>query len=179
MEISKKTRNLVARYDLMVTSFDGETISPESSIKQYKRNYRAQEEADKLTLKDGSEYTRYFVKEVFVEVNEEPRPNNYVHIEEVVAKADTCGAIRETYWTEQMSLVHVMVTGKAKPHTHDTEEVYFILKGEGYLTIDGRKDYVEMGDTIGIPKGKEHFIEGNLELIVTNTPGFNPEQLRF
>lgn len=95
---------------------------------------------------------------------------------------DVCGKIQEMCHTDNMSLAYVTVTGKSKPHMHkNTEEIYFIIKGEGILTIDGEKRKVEKDDAIAIPKNKFHSIEKtsaeSLELLAITNPRYNPDDV--
>ena len=55
------------------------------------------------------------------------------------------------------------------PHYHKkTEEIYFILQGQGEMQLDGQRRRVRPGDAIAIPPGSVHTIR--------NT---GPEVLRF
>lgn len=45
------------------------------------------------------------------------------------------------------------------PHFHkQTEEIYYILRGQGQMTIDGQQRIVGPGDAIAIPPGAVHTI---------------------
>lgn len=49
--------------------------------------------------------------------------------------------------------------GSTQPHYHKlSEEIYFILEGEGTMTIEGESRKVSAGDAILIPPGKMHTI---------------------
>ena len=60
------------------------------------------------------------------------------------------------------------------PHSQD--EAYFVIKGRGTLTIDGRKFTLKPGDLIFVPKGAHHqftdFEEEGLALLVIFAPNF-------
>ena len=95
---------------------------------------------------------------------------------------DICGEIQEMCHTDNMSVAYITVTGKSAPHLHkETEEIYFIVKGEGIITIDDEQEKVEKDDTISIPKNKFHSIEktssGSLELIAITNPRYNPDDV--
>jgi quercetin dioxygenase-like cupin family protein len=55
-----------------------------------------------------------------------------------------------------------MLYGWLKPgaqharHTHDTEELVYVLSGEGEMELDGREFAVRAGDAIRLPKGMLH-----------------------
>ena len=104
------------------------------------------------------------------------RPRNFVHLEEVKPIEDTCGEIRELYQSDNLSLAHVSLSGKAKSHMHHVmEEVYYITKGSGHLTIGEERYPIEEGDTVGIPKEIPHYLEteDKLELIAVTHPKFS------
>ncbi len=53
------------------------------------------------------------------------------------------------------------------PHFHETtEEIYYIISGQGLMTIDGETELVDEGDIVYIPSNKVHTIRqtGNLPL---------------
>ena len=91
---------------------------------------------------------------------------------------DACGEIRELASSPNVSLAYVSLDGVAKKHKHYVmEELYFITKGSGYVTIDDEKYLIKEGDSINIPKERYHFLEGNLEALVITHPKFIPEDL--
>lgn len=53
------------------------------------------------------------------------------------------------------------------PHQHDFEEAYFILQGEGTMTLEGEKISLEKNLTVYIPANAEHthINDGNETLI--------------
>ncbi len=49
--------------------------------------------------------------------------------------------------------------GCSRPHAHlRSEETYYVLRGEGRLTIDGREHRVQPGDAVWIEPGERHQI---------------------
>lgn len=66
------------------------------------------------------------------------------------------------------------------PHYHPkTEEIYYILAGEGRMTIDDETRPVRVGDAIAIPPGRTHTIENNgageLKFLCCCAPGYEHE----
>lgn len=91
---------------------------------------------------------------------------------------DACGELRELSYSSNISLAYVTLNGVAKKHKHYVmEELYFITKGCGYITIEDNRYEVHSGDSLSIPKKKWHFLEGNLEALVITSPRFIPEDL--
>ena len=124
------------------------------------------------------------------------RPDNIKNMNELPTLTDVCGELKELYSSENQSLAYFIVKGKAGKHKHEVmEEVYHIVKGEGYITIEDAKQSsiactgngtfpcdkypVSAGDTISIPKGKWHYLETEtkLELMVVTYPRFMPEDV--
>ena len=69
--------------------------------------------------------------------------------------------IRELHHTQQQSLAEAtLAAGQAtERHYHArTEEIYFVLEGEGELDIDGERRTVGVGDAALIPPGAWHQI---------------------
>ncbi|MGQ0376731.1 MAG: cupin domain-containing protein [Nitrososphaerota archaeon] len=49
---------------------------------------------------------------------------------------------------------------------HDSDELYYVIRGNGYLKID-KKDYtIEEGKTFFVPKNMEHYFFGNTKELV-------------
>jgi mannose-6-phosphate isomerase-like protein (cupin superfamily) len=66
------------------------------------------------------------------------------------------------------------------PHYHPkTEEIYYILSGEGRMTIGGETSRVRVGDAIAIPPGQTHNIENTgattLQFLCRCAPGYEHE----
>jgi mannose-6-phosphate isomerase-like protein (cupin superfamily) len=75
--------------------------------------------------------------------------------------------IRELHHTEEQSLAEARLEpGQAtERHYHArTEEIYFLLEGEGDLEIDGERRSVGPGDAILIPPGARHQIRADSPL---------------
>lgn len=49
-------------------------------------------------------------------------------------------------------------TGHLCPHRHKQAEIYYIIEGQGEVTIDGVKSTVSKGSTVFIPGNAEHGI---------------------
>ncbi|MGH9356584.1 MAG: cupin domain-containing protein, partial [Terriglobia bacterium] len=65
--------------------------------------------------------------------------------------------------------------GHVEPHTHsEAEQVYYILKGKGLMTLDGKDHVVEPNTAIFIPPGVAHGIANtglkDLVFIVVTVP---------
>lgn len=47
-------------------------------------------------------------------------------------------------------------SGAIIPHSHDEEETFIILSGEGRIHVDGSSEEVTVGDVIYLPRESEH-----------------------
>lgn len=80
--------------------------------------------------------------------------------------------------TQNLSLqVSEIPIGSEQPiHTHEPEQVYYIIKGQGLMTIDEEARQVCAGDAVYIPGNAKHGIKnsgnGILEYITANSPVF-------
>jgi mannose-6-phosphate isomerase-like protein (cupin superfamily) len=67
--------------------------------------------------------------------------------------------IRELHHTAEQSLAEATLEpGQAtERHYHArTEEIYFLLEGEGEMEVDGERRHVAPGDAVLIPAGARH-----------------------
>jgi len=51
--------------------------------------------------------------------------------------------------------------GAIEGHAHPNEEVYFIYRGQGVITVDEEQSLVSEGDVIGIPGGAYHALRNS------------------
>lgn len=72
--------------------------------------------------------------------------------------------IRELHHTQAQSLAEATleVEQATERHYHRvTEEIYFVLKGQGKMEIDGETSQIRPGDAVLIPPGAWHTLENN------------------
>src|SRR5438132_1011021 len=75
--------------------------------------------------------------------------------------------IRELHHTAEQSLAEASLSAAATTQRHyhaRTEEIYFILDGEGVLEVDGEHRPVHPGDAVLIPPGARHQITASAAL---------------
>ncbi len=84
--------------------------------------------------------------------------------------------------SRNQSLAEATVTpgSKTRLHWHQiTEEIYFILKGRGLMTLGEEVFPVEMGDSVLIPPGRSHRIENTgkspLKVLCACSPAYSHE----
>jgi mannose-6-phosphate isomerase-like protein (cupin superfamily) len=92
--------------------------------------------------------------------------------------------IRELHHTEQQSLAEATLEpGQAtERHYHArTEEIYFLLEGEGDMEVDGDRRHVAPGDAVLIPAGSWHQIraETALRFLCTCAPPYSHDDTFF
>jgi len=89
-----------------------------------------------------------------------------------------CGRVRELHRDRKVSVALVEVRGEGEPHYHSrTEEIYFVVRGEGIVELDGRPVEVKEGDLIVIEPGTVHSVDGEMDLLVVCSPPFDPEDV--
>jgi len=72
--------------------------------------------------------------------------------------------IRELHHTQVQSLAEATleVEQATERHYHRvTEEIYFVLKGQGKMEVEGETTHVRPGDAVLIPAGAWHQLENN------------------
>lgn len=92
--------------------------------------------------------------------------------------AANTGNVKNMYFTQ----VEMKIGGIQKPHSHLPEQIYFILKGEGLMSVGKEKEMVINGDCIFIPSGEEHGLENvgktPLSYISASSPSLSEEEFR-
>lgn len=53
-------------------------------------------------------------------------------------------------------LAKIMPGGEIVPHTHENQETFYFLKGNGLALINGEKTRVKEGQLVNAPAGCEH-----------------------
>jgi len=93
----------------------------------------------------------------------------YHEVEPYITKDDSI--IRELMHPDQHAVVNQSLaeaivpagcTSKRHFH-HQSEELYYIAKGEGLMMLGNRQFAVAQGDTVCIPPGTEHCIQNTAE----------------
>ena len=72
--------------------------------------------------------------------------------------------IRELHHTAVQSLAEATLEMEQATERHYhrvTEEIYFVLKGQGKMEVDGETGYLRPGDSVLIPPGAWHQLENN------------------
>ena len=92
--------------------------------------------------------------------------------------------IRELHHTAAQSLAEASVPagGVTERHYHAaSEELYFVLDGEGRLELDGEERVVRPGDAALIPPGVRHRIEAlsDLRFLCCCAPPYSHEDTFF
>ncbi len=71
---------------------------------------------------------------------------------------------------------HVTHITQGAAHFHEiTDEMYYIIEGEGYLELDGRTYPVRPGLAIYIPAGVTHRGWGDFKALIVVNPAFDPD----
>jgi mannose-6-phosphate isomerase-like protein (cupin superfamily) len=92
---------------------------------------------------------------------------------DVVPGAETCGQIRclvEEKDGAAAEIHHVEIT-EAKLHYHEhTDEFYYVIDGQGTMTLDGDEIELHKGVVVYIPRGVKHKARGNLTILTVCIP---------
>jgi len=96
------------------------------------------------------------------------------HEGEVPRERSTCG------WRDRLlsredegaaAWVHAVEIDGARAHYHKrSTELYYVLRGEGQITLDGRSHAVRPGSLVQIPPGVVHSAAGRLRVLVIGIP---------
>ena len=78
---------------------------------------------------------------------------------------------REDVALEPAAWAHAVDIDGAKPHFHKVAtELYYVLEGRGFVTLDGVEHEVWKGSLIHIPPGVVHSAVGRMRILVIGIP---------
>ena len=86
---------------------------------------------------------------------------------------ETCGLIRTLIEEnhEAAAEVHHLEITDAKLHYHErTDEFYYVLGGQGRMTLDDAEIELHEGVVVYVPRGVKHRAWGNLKVLVVCIP---------
>lgn len=99
-------------------------------------------------------------------------------LEDISPLAVPCGESRRLVTRADTPHLGVHVThitaGELHHHNH-TEEVYYVLSGEGVLELDGAQQPVRAGTAVLIPPGVRHRGWGDFTTMIITSPAFDPD----
>jgi quercetin dioxygenase-like cupin family protein len=79
------------------------------------------------------------------------------------------------------SLVEMSPGGRQHIHSHETEQCYYILEGEGMMTVGRETQRVVPGDCIFIPSNESHGLNNDSKIVLkyfsAGSPSFGKENL--
>jgi mannose-6-phosphate isomerase-like protein (cupin superfamily) len=79
-----------------------------------------------------------------------------------------------------VTIVEMESGGFQHLHTHEPEQMYYILEGQGLMTLDGEEQPVQAGDCVFFPSFAEHGLKntggGVLRYLIAASPSFTLEQ---
>lgn len=79
------------------------------------------------------------------------------------------------------SLVELQPDGEQRVHSHDPEQVYYLLEGTGLMTLGEETVRVKAGDCVFIPSGVPHGLKNDgpapLRYFSAAAPSFAPKEL--
>ncbi len=92
---------------------------------------------------------------------------------EVTPWAETCGEIRCLIEEQDGAAgeVHRVKIQDAKMHYHaKTDEFYYVIDGQGTMTLDGTEIELHQGVVVYVPRGIKHKAVGDLTVLVICVP---------
>lgn len=92
---------------------------------------------------------------------------------EVTPWAETCGQIRPLIEESDGAAaeVHHVEIDSAKLHYHaHTDEVYYVIDGQGTMTLDDEQVELHRGVVVYVPRGVKHKAEGKLTILTVCIP---------
>lgn len=113
------------------------------------------------------------------------KPNNLIvrHLDETTAEKSACG-YRYRLLSESdeniAAWAHAVDIDGAKPHYHKIcTELYYVLDGEGKVTLDDEEVAVRPGTMLHIPPGVVHGAVGKMRVLVIGIPDIDDSDVYF
>ncbi len=107
--------------------------------------------------------------------NTSPRYERDAITSYLLVSEKTCGAENLA-----ITLVEMEPGGFQHLHSHEPEQMYYILEGQGLMSVAGEESPVQAGDCIFFPPFAEHGLkntgEGVLRYLSAASPSFSVEQ---
>lgn len=72
----------------------------------------------------------------------------------------------------RISISHLRINDSRNHYHKVLEEVYYVLKGEGSMSLDGEKIPLRPGDAVVVRPGVRHHAEGDIEVLIICCPPF-------
>jgi len=100
---------------------------------------------------------------------------HFIHrdVADVKPWTETCGQIRPLLEEKDGAAaeVHHLEITDAKLHYHErTDEIYYVIGGQGHMTLDGDEIELREGVVVYVPRGVKHKAWGNLKVLVICIP---------
>jgi len=107
------------------------------------------------------------------------------HADEAPRERSTCGwrhrlISREDRDRPVAAWVHTVDIDGSREHYHKRgTELYYVLEGEGFVSLDGRDQPVRQGTLVHIPPGVVHGAKGRMRVLVVGIPDIADDDLFF
>ena len=103
------------------------------------------------------------------------KPTKYIRrsTSEATPWAETCGQIRPLIEERDGAAaeVHHLEITDAKLHYHErTDEIYYVLGGQGRMSLDETEIELSEGVVVYVPRGVKHRAWGDLKVLVVCIP---------
>ncbi|MGA9842145.1 MAG: cupin domain-containing protein [Nitrososphaeraceae archaeon] len=100
----------------------------------------------------------------------EKEEDNFTSLDKVIADLDDTGSYFLNVFNSKgmdMGILRLREGEKDTQIPHSVDEVYFVVKGDGYIEIEGKLKPVNSADFIFIPANVSHrFVVGGKDLVV-------------
>jgi mannose-6-phosphate isomerase-like protein (cupin superfamily) len=110
-------------------------------------------------------------------VNSSPRYKRDNITSYLLASEDTCDSKNLT-----ITIVDMEPGGRQHVHSHEPEQMYYIMEGSGLMTVDGEQQQVGAGDCIFFSSFSSHGLENTggtvLRYLSAASPSFTAEDSR-
>lgn len=103
-------------------------------------------------------------------------------ISEIEKERSTCGYRQRIFSTgdDSPAFMHLVRISESKTHYHKrATEFYYVIEGEGTMTVDGESFPIEAGCVVKLEPGSVHSSLGDLLVMVIGVPDIAEDDIFF
>jgi mannose-6-phosphate isomerase-like protein (cupin superfamily) len=105
------------------------------------------------------------------------------HTDEALTESSTCGTRRRLISRDDAAAnvaawAHEVVMDTSAAHYHQrATELYYVLEGEGVITLDGEDHPLRPGSMVHIPPRVVHATRGHMRVLVVGIPDIDDDDV--
>lgn len=103
-------------------------------------------------------------------------------VRDTESERGVCGFRRSLITGKDSAVANVshLTIDNSRTHYHkEMTELYYVLKGQGEIVLDGESRPISEGELVLIPPGVRHTSDGDMEVLIVGVPPLETEDVFF